>query len=177
MELIDVVNEKDEIIEIKDKDAVHRDGNWHRASRIWAMNSKGEILIHQRAKKKKLCPGLWDTTLGGHVLSGETYEDAAKRELKEELGIKNFKLFEIGKWKGNPNESSPFEKLIVNIFLAKFDDKIEHLEFDKNEISQLRFIKLFELEKIYKNNIERNKFVYMGDFEERIGILKTFAGK
>ena len=79
MELIDVVNEKDEVIGVKDKDLVHRDGDWHRASRIWVLNSKGEVLIHQRAKTKKLLPGLWDTTFGGHVLSGESYEEAAKR--------------------------------------------------------------------------------------------------
>ena len=50
------------------------------------INSKKEILISQRAQKKKY-PYLWECS-GGSVLKDETSEEAAKRELKEELGIK-----------------------------------------------------------------------------------------
>jgi len=171
MELIDVVNEKDEVIGIKDKDAVHRDGDLHRTVRIYVINSKGEMLIHKRAASKKLHPGFWDTTVGGHIHSGETYEVAAKRELKEELGIENTKLFEIGKWMGRPNASNPLERLIVKIFLVKFDGIIEDLKFDKKEISQIRLIKISEMDKI----IKKEKFVYTKDFEERVKTLKTFV--
>jgi len=176
MELIDVVNEKDEVIGKKDKALVHADGDWHRASRIWVMNSSNEILLHQRAGNKKILPNFWDTTFGGHVFSGETYGDAARRELKEELGMKNFELFEIKKWVGMPNESSS-EKLIVKVFLAKFDGDFNDLDFDKSEISQLRFVKLSEMERIYKTPEERKKFVYMGDFEDVVKTLKAFAKK
>lgn len=171
MELIDVVNEKDEVIGVKDKDAVHRDGDLHRIAIIYVINSKGELLIHKRAESKKLHPGFWDITVGGHVHSGETYEDAAKRELREELGINPIKFFEIGKWIGRPNASNPLERLIVKIFLVKFDSNVEALEFDKKEISQIRLIKISEMDKI----IKKEKFVYTKDFEERVKTLKTFV--
>lgn len=173
MELIDVVNEKDEVIEIKDKDSAHRDGDLHRVARIYVVNSKGEMLIHKRSENKKLNPGFWDITVGGHVRSGETYEDAAKRELKEELGINNIKFFEIGKWMGNPNKSNPLEKLMVKTFLVKFDGSIEDLEIDKGEISQVKLIKFSEIDKI----IKKEKFVYTGDFEENVKMLKAFVSK
>jgi len=174
MELIDVVNEQDEVIEVKDKDAVHRDGDLHRTAIIYVVSSKGEILVHKRAAAKKLNPSLWDITVGGHVHSGETYEDAARRELEEELGIRNNELIEIGKWMGHPNTSSPLERLMVKIFLAKFDDNAEELTFDKVEISDVKFVKISELEKICENQIERKKFVYMGDFKERLKTIKKF---
>ncbi len=72
-----------------------------------------------------------------------------------------------------PNKLCPFEKLIVKIFLVKYDGNIEDLDFDKNEISKAKFIKLSELEKISKNNKEKKKFVYLDDLE----ILKSFVKK
>jgi len=174
VELIDVVNENDEVIGVKDKDAVHRDGDMHRAAKIYVINSKGEMLIHKRSETKKLNPGLWDITVGGHVRSGETCEDAAQRELKEELGIENTKLFEIGKWTGTPNASSPLEKLMIKIFLVKINGDADDLVFDKAEISQIKFIKLTEMEKLCENNTEKKRFVYTGDFKERVKTLRTF---
>lgn len=175
MELIDIVNEKDKVVGVKNKDDVHRDGDLHRASRVYVVNSKGDILIHRRTKTKKLNPGYWDITVGGHVHSGETYENAAKRELKEELGIENVKFFEIGKWMGCPSAASPLERLMVKIFLVKFDGSMEGLIFDKNEISEIKFVKISELEKIYKNDRERGEFVHLGDFEETVKALKAFV--
>ncbi len=51
------------------------------------MNSKGEILCHQRSLNKERMPGVWSTHLGGHVSSTESYEENAHKELQEESGI------------------------------------------------------------------------------------------
>ena len=50
-------------------------------------NSKGEMLIQQRQEDKKLWPNLWDVSVGGSVIAGETSSEAASRETMEELGI------------------------------------------------------------------------------------------
>ena len=55
---------------------------------ITIFNKKGEMLIQQRQSTKKLYPNLWDLSVGGSVISGETPCDGAERELFEELGIK-----------------------------------------------------------------------------------------
>lgn len=49
-------------------------------------NSRGEYLITLRDKSKEFFGGLWEFT-GGSALAGETSEDAALRETKEETGI------------------------------------------------------------------------------------------
>ena len=54
---------------------------------ICVFNSKGEMLIQQRQPFKKSWSNLWDISVGGGVVSGETSQIGASRELKEELGI------------------------------------------------------------------------------------------
>ena len=59
----------------------------HRSVSIAVLGSDGRLLVHRRAADKDLWPGMWDVCVGGVVGSGETYEQAAERELAEELGI------------------------------------------------------------------------------------------
>jgi 8-oxo-dGTP pyrophosphatase MutT (NUDIX family) len=47
---------------------------------------EGRILLGRRSRRKRICPGLWDV-IGGHVEAEETYEDALRRELREEIGV------------------------------------------------------------------------------------------
>lgn len=50
-------------------------------------NAAGQIFLQRRSQNKRVQPGKWDTSVGGHVDPGESYEQAARRELYEELGI------------------------------------------------------------------------------------------
>lgn len=54
---------------------------------VCIFNSRGEMLIQQRQPFKNTWPDLWDLTLGGCVVSGETSQMGAARELSEELGL------------------------------------------------------------------------------------------
>ncbi|MBQ2835918.1 MAG: NUDIX domain-containing protein [Clostridia bacterium] len=88
MEYFDVLNENGEFTgEIETREKCHEKGLWHRAIYGFIFNEKGEVLLQKRSKTKKLWPGLWDITAGGHVLAGEFGEQALIREVKEELGI------------------------------------------------------------------------------------------
>ena len=49
-------------------------------------NDRGEMLIQQRAMNKSWA-GIWDVSVGGAVISGETSRQAVARETKEELGV------------------------------------------------------------------------------------------
>ncbi len=59
---------------------------YHLVVHIWIVSSKGNFLIQKRSNLKRLMPGEWAAT-GGAALSGEDSFNAARRELKEELGI------------------------------------------------------------------------------------------
>lgn len=64
-----------------------KEGAWCRSTNIYVMNSKGEILCHQRSLNKERMPGVWCTHMGGHVSSTESYETNALKELEEESGV------------------------------------------------------------------------------------------
>jgi 8-oxo-dGTP pyrophosphatase MutT (NUDIX family) len=59
----------------------------HRSTYILVFNSRGELFVHLRTRTKDIFPGYWDAVAGGVVLAGESYEEGARRELAEELGI------------------------------------------------------------------------------------------
>ena len=64
----------------------------HRAAYILVFNSSGELFVQKRTRSKDIYPGYFDVAAGGVVLAGESYEEAAKRELAEELGIRDADL-------------------------------------------------------------------------------------
>ena len=59
----------------------------HRACFILVFNSSGDLFVQKRTMSKDVYPGYFDTAVGGVVMAGESYEQSAKRELWEELGI------------------------------------------------------------------------------------------
>lgn len=60
----------------------------HRASYVLVCNRQGKLFIQKRTAVKDVFPGYWDIAAGGVVMARESYEESARRELREELGIK-----------------------------------------------------------------------------------------
>ena len=60
----------------------------HRTAHVVVVHPEtGALLLQKRSRSKDIQPGRWDTAVGGHLDCGESYEQAAARELREELGI------------------------------------------------------------------------------------------
>ena len=87
-ELLDVVDENDNIIAVRTRGEIHAECLMHRAVHILVFNSAGELFLQKRSLSKDEQPGKWDSSAAGHVDSGESYDDCARREIAEELGIK-----------------------------------------------------------------------------------------
>lgn len=87
-EYLDLVNINDEVIGKKLRSEVYSEGLYNfRVVNAFLKNSKGQIWIPRRSPNKRLFPLCFDMSMGGHVESGEQYEQAFKRELAEELNI------------------------------------------------------------------------------------------
>lgn len=87
MEYLDVVNDDDEIIgEVSRKD-LYNELSAHRIVHVLVFNKNEELALQMRSDKMSYLPRHWSTSAGGHVQKGESYEQAAKRELMEECGI------------------------------------------------------------------------------------------
>ena len=63
----------------------------HPVVHLHVFNSKGELYLQKRPDWKDIQPGKWDTATGGHVDYGEDVTHALRREVREELGITDFK--------------------------------------------------------------------------------------
>jgi len=82
-----LVNEQDLPVGTMEKMEAHVKGELHRAISIFIFNSKGELLLQQRALGKYHSPGLWTNTCCSHPAPGEASMAAAQRRLQEEMGI------------------------------------------------------------------------------------------
>lgn len=82
-----LVNEQDEQIGTMEKIEAHRKAVLHRAFSVFIFNSKGEMLLQQRAFSKYHSGGLWTNACCGHPTPGEATADAARRRLGEEMGF------------------------------------------------------------------------------------------
>ncbi len=87
-EYLDLVDENNKVIGKKLRSEVYAEhlSNF-RVVNTFLINSEGKMWIPRRSADKKIFPLCLDMSMGGHVESGETYEQAFKRELKEELNI------------------------------------------------------------------------------------------
>lgn len=63
------------------------DGRYHMVVHVLIFNSKGQMLIQQRQSFKDGWPGMWDLSVGGSAVAGDSSHTAAEREAKEELGL------------------------------------------------------------------------------------------
>lgn len=91
-----IVDENDNVIGAEERSVARAKGLRHRIVRIFVLNSDGKVLLQQRNLNLLDNPGRWDQSVGGHVDAGESYEQTAKRESFEELGIKVNEFKEVG---------------------------------------------------------------------------------
>jgi isopentenyl-diphosphate Delta-isomerase len=108
-----LVNEQDEQTGTIEKMEAHRKALLHRAFSIFIFNTKGEMLLQQRAMGKYHSPGLWTNTCCSHPRPGEEVGEAASRRLKEEMGI-----------------DTVLHKKFDFIYRTEFDNGLTEFEFD-----------------------------------------------
>lgn len=86
-ELLVVVDADDRVLRHVRRAECHADPSLvHRSTHV-VVETGGGLLLQRRGFDKDTGAGLWDSACAGHVGPGETYTEAAVRELEEELGI------------------------------------------------------------------------------------------
>jgi len=110
----------------------------HRSVFIAVMSEKGDLLVHQRAVTKDIWPGSWDVAVGGVVAPGETWADAAVRELHEELGIGGvgLELLGVGAYRDHDVQ------LVAATFLCRTEGPFT---FADGEITQAHWVSRVEI--------------------------------
>ena len=86
-EIFDVVDENDVPVRTATRSQVHAENLIHRAIHVFVFNKHGDLYLQKRSLRKDMNPGVWDSSVSGHLDAGEDYLPAAIRELGEEIGI------------------------------------------------------------------------------------------
>ena len=163
-ELVDVVNEKGEIIGEEMKSICHEKGIFHRFSGILLFNKEGKIWLQTRVSEK-IGGNLLDFSASGHVAHGENYEETAYREMQEEINV-NPKLKLIAK---NLVENIDWEgKKIRHVFNLYSGESEGPFTLQKEELSN---IEPFNLEEV-KSMINQNQRKITKGLE--VGLIEYF---
>ncbi len=125
-----LVNENDEQTGTSGKIEAHEKALLHRAFSIFIFNSKGEMLLQQRAIKKYHSGGLWSNACCSHPQPGEETLEAAQRRLQEEAGFSTAleKIFGFIYKVDFENGLTEYE--LDHVFVGKYDGQTS---FNKNE--------------------------------------------
>ncbi|MYW50312.1 NUDIX domain-containing protein [Streptomyces sp. SID8376] len=87
-ELVEHVDECDRVLGVVERGEAEREGWPHRIATTICRDRTGRILVLRRSETHPRFPGYYDVMVGGAVDVGESYEEAAARELSEELGVR-----------------------------------------------------------------------------------------
>jgi isopentenyldiphosphate isomerase len=92
VEMVDVVDGQDRVVSQASRAEVRDRHLRHRAVYVLVFNGRGQLFVHRRTASKDVFPSHYDVAAGGVVVAGESYDEAARRELAEELGIADIVL-------------------------------------------------------------------------------------
>jgi len=123
MELVVLVDDDNNPIGTADKNTVHTQSTpLHRAFSLFVFNSKKQLLLTKRAENKKTFPGVWTNTVCGHLAPDESAINAAKRRLKEELGITGADVKEVAPYRYRfTDKNGIVENEICPILIGYYD--------------------------------------------------------
>lgn len=121
-----------------------------RIVRILTFNNQGELFVQQRGPKVAICPNRWDTSVAGHVDSGETADEAAERETKEELGMTSKKFTKVSDYYEEELEDNVIVRRgFTTLYTTIYNGKIN---IDGKEVVGGRWVSLDILKKEMESN-------------------------
>lgn len=154
-----LVDRDDNIIGYEKKNIIHQKGLLHRAFSIFFYDKKNKlILLQKRALSKYHSGGLWSNTCCSHPYKNEDINVSIQRCIKDELNIdlaiNNFNCKYLGKfYYYSKYNQHLFEHEIDYVYICYVDSNtISIINFNKNEISKLKWVEFNKINELYNNN-------------------------
>lgn len=114
-------------------------GRFHLVIHVCIFDEAGRMLIQRRQTFKHGWPGLWDMTVGGAARRGENSRQAARRELREELGLDMDFTFI------RPRMTLCFERGFDDVFILNASPDISSLRLQPEEVMDARWATMDEV--------------------------------
>ena len=149
MELLDIADEFGNLTgEVMEREKAHDLNLLHWEISVYIINNKKQVLLQKRAATKRYNPNKWGSC-AGHVLSGETLEDTALREIEEEIGLKftkeDLKILDKMQVRKRDNNSH-----IARSFYVVCNKDIFNIQ--KEELSEVKWFNIEDVINMIKNN-------------------------
>jgi isopentenyl-diphosphate Delta-isomerase len=143
-----IVNEQDEIIGYKTRRELNAGDidKIYRVSALWLTNSRGDILLAQRAPGKRHDPGKWGPAAAGTLEEGDTYDSNIAKEIEEELGLTSLTLTH-----GPKIRVSDRYNYFTQWYKAVIDLPIEAFRLQKEEVAAVKWLSPDELERALRD--------------------------
>ena len=145
-EIVAVVNKNDEVVDEARREDVHLKGLMHREVAVAIVNSNGQMLMHKRKDN-----GQWDPSAAGHFPKEMGYEEAALKEVEEELGIKLevSELKEICHQVFNSRiNDTKINNRFVKAFMAAKNLDIKEFNINPEEVAEIKWMRKEEIDAI-----------------------------
>ncbi|ACJ18701.1 diphosphomevalonate decarboxylase [Coxiella burnetii] len=149
-----LVDENDRRLGIEEKIKAHREGKLHRAFSVFIFsrkNNEWQLLLQQRHPEKYHSGGLWTNTCCSHPRPDEDIVTAGERRLFEETGLK-IPLKRVGEFHYTATVGNQLIENEYDHVLIGFTDA-DAIDFNKKEISAVRWIRVSELKNELKENL------------------------
>lgn len=164
-----LVDHNDNPIGTASREECHKGmGKRHRAFVVFLFDKDGRVLLQFRSESK-LGGNRWDVTATSHVRNGETYETAADRCLKYELGM-SVPLEKIGAFTYTERYDGFSENEYCAALIGKYDGEL------KPNAAEMDKVEYFALDNV-KNDLNKSPSNYTKWFRDAFPILLDFVSK
>ncbi|WP_017472916.1 NUDIX hydrolase [Amphibacillus jilinensis] len=141
--------------------------DYHLVVHVCIFNTNGEMLIQQRQSFKKGWSNLWDITVGGSAVSGDTSQLAAEREVFEEIG------YAINLSNCRPSLTIHADDAFDDIYLLEEDLDIKQLKLQYEEVQNVKWATEQEIISL----VNENKFIpYYKGFISLLFEMRKYRG-
>ncbi|MDM1072545.1 isopentenyl-diphosphate Delta-isomerase [Empedobacter brevis] len=168
-EFVVLVDQDDQKLGLMEKQQAHVAGLLHRAFSVFVFNSKGELMIQQRAATKYHSPTLWTNTCCSHPRDKETYEEAAHRRLQEEMGFDCELEYKFNFIYKAHLENDLTEHELDHVFIGTFDDEPN---LNPDEVMAYRWVELDDLKKDMEKNPQNYTAWFKIIFEHYVSYIE-----
>ena len=115
------MDEEDNVLGYETRDRCHLGaGLLHRGFSVYLFDDRRRLLIQKRSVRKRLWPGYWSNSCCSHPRPGESYEDAARRRVLEELGLVLPLKFLFRFQYQNRYDSTGSENELCSVFVGRY---------------------------------------------------------